>query len=83
MLFNVMLSKCLLEKFSYMDLRSVQTGGILLANNFQRSIAGCYILRPFCMLLRIAGSCCAKFETGANNIGSSCVRWHVLLILTG
>ena len=32
-------------------------------------------------------ACCwellRKFVAGANNIGSSCVRWHVLLILTG
>ena len=51
---------------------------------------------PCCLLLRAVGSCCAKFETGqtfshaqsdatsqycwANNVGSFCVRLHVILV---
>ena len=51
---------------------------------------------PCCMLLSAAGSCCAKSETGqtlsyaqsdatsqycwANNVGSFCVRLHVVLV---
>ena len=43
-----------------------QTDATLLANNFQY----CWMLHvasfcaPCCMLLRVIGSCCAKFETG-------------------
>ena len=46
-------------------LNPMQTGSTLLANNPKL----CWILRvapvctPCCMLLRVVGSCCAKFET--------------------
>ena len=44
----------------------MQTEATVLANNFQH----CWMLHvasvctPCCMLLRVVGSCCAKFETG-------------------
>ena len=47
-------------------LSPVQTEATVLANNFQH----CWMLHvasvctPCCMLLRVVGSCCAKFETG-------------------
>ena len=46
---------------------------------------------PCCLLLCVVGSCCTKFETDqtfsyvqtdattSNNVGSCCVRFHVLL----
>ena len=46
-------------------LSPVQTEATVLANNFQH----CWLLyvasvcTPCCMLLRVVGSCCAKFET--------------------
>ena len=61
-----------------------------LANPTTPSIVGCYIARPFacspyCMLLQVV-ACCWEllFENRqtcsyANNVGSSCVRFHVAL----
>ena len=63
----------------------MQTEATELANNFQR----CWMLdvasvcTPCCMLLRVVGSCCAKFETGQtfepttpNIVGQQC--WELL-----
>ena len=56
----------------------VQSNAALLANNSQH----CWMLRvpsvctPCCMLLRVVGSCCSKFETGQsferNSVWSVC-----------
>ena len=73
----------------------MQTDGTLLTNNSQHwwMLHVASVNTPCCMLLRVVGSCCAKFETGQtklrangrnisqhcwiNNLGSCCVRFHV------
>ena len=64
---------------------SVQTDATLLASNSQHCWMSHFasVCTPCCMLLRVVGSCCAKFETdqtfrnNSQHCWQCCVRLHV------